>query len=54
MADADSIDPEALAELHHEERAYRDQSVEHDLEQTDKVVKALGSDEPSSDRTAKD
>jgi hypothetical protein len=54
MADAESIDPEALAEVHHEERAERDQSVARDLDQAHRLVEALGSDEPSGDPTATD
>jgi hypothetical protein len=52
MADAESIDPEVLAELRQEERAERDQSVERDLDQADRLVEALGSEEPDGDPTA--
>ena len=45
MADSQSLDPEALAELHHEERADRDQSVERDLDQADRLVEVLDSDD---------
>lgn len=45
MADAQSLDPEALAELHHEERADRDQFVERDLDQADRLVEVLDSDD---------